>query len=852
MNVKKLFIDYFTDKGHTEIQSSSLIPKNDKSLLFVNSGMVQFKDIFLGNEKAKYSRIVTCQKCMRAGGKHNDLDNIGFTRRHHSFFEMLGNFSFGDYFKEEAIEYAWDFLTNHLNLDKSKLYISVHDSDHESRDIWLKKIGINEKKLMILGDDDNFWQMGDTGPCGPCTEIYYDLGSQLKGELPNKGDPKDRYVEIWNLVFTQYNKTKEGELENLPQKCVDTGMGLERIQSIVEHKTDNYESSIFESLKSFIDKKITITDKNSHIEKILLDHIRACCHLISDNVIPDRDGRGYVLRRIIRRSSRFLYKCDIKEPFLFSCADLVCKTSIDFPELKANLKLITETIKTEEVNYLNTLGKGIDMIDNHLKKKKSLDAEIVFTLYDTYGFPYEITEEIATEHNIKLDKQGFEKLMQKQKNRARDENSFIDKDISFLKNITATPFLGYEKNSVNSIITHIYFNDKDVKSISNIQDQFFILLNHTPFYPEGGGQVSDIGTIYSDNCQLDVLNVEKINNIIVHRVLLNSGTVTVNDKVTAKFDETFRRKIKSNHSSTHLLHHYLREILGEHVQQRGSYVSSTGFRFDFTHNRVITREEINKIELAINNEILAASPTQEKTMSYDDAINSGALAFFEEKYDDKVRVIGIGENSIELCGGTHVKNTSEIGILKIISQSSVANGIRRLECITGSSVLSYMNDRLSTLNDICKEFQTTDDKISQKIISFKNETNLIRKKYNLYSKDFLYNKYIKFKAKKIKKVICYTEFLSDLDSREIKLLADIIKSNNESSLCFLITTQSRNHHTCYISVSKNIISSYNAKSLSEKINNLFSGKGGGSDTFATCILENSNEGKLKKFLEELV
>ena len=377
MNVKKLFIDYFTDKGHTEIQSSSLIPKNDKSLLFVNSGMVQFKDIFLGNEKAKYSRIVTCQKCMRAGGKHNDLDNIGFTRRHHSFFEMLGNFSFGDYFKEEAIEYAWDFLTNHLNLDKSKLYISVHDSDDESRDIWLKKIGINEKKLMILGDDDNFWQMGDPGPCGPCTEIYYDLGSQLKGELPNKGDPKDRYVEIWNLV----------------------------IQSIVEHKTDNYESSIFESLKSFIDKKIKITDKNSHIEKILLDHIRACCHLISDNVIPDRDGRGYVLRRIIRRSSRFLYKCDIKEPFLFSCADLVCKTSIDFPELKANLKLITETIKTEEVNYLNTLGKGIDMIDNHLKKKKSLDAEIVFTLYDTYGFPYEITEEIATEHNIKLDKQ---------------------------------------------------------------------------------------------------------------------------------------------------------------------------------------------------------------------------------------------------------------------------------------------------------------------------------------------------------------------------------------------------------------------------------------------------------------
>ena len=425
MNVKKLYIDYFKSKGHTEYPSSSLIPNNDKSLLFVNSGMVQFKDIFLGNLKPKHKTIVTCQKCMRAGGKHNDLDNIGFTTRHHSFFEMLGNFSFGDYFKEEAINYAWDFLTNYLKLDANKLYVSVHDSDDESKNIWIKNIKVNPENVLVLGDEDNFWQMGDTGPCGPCTEIYYDLGEKFDGVLPTKGDPKDRYIEIWNLVFTQYNKTEKGTLEELPQKCVDTGMGLERVQSIVEGLSDNYESTLFSDLSNFIITRVNLKKESNYIKKILLDHIRACCHLISDNVIPDREGRGYVLRRILRRSSRFLYKYNIKEPFLYECAEVVCNSSKDFPNLKKDINKIIDTIKTEEIKYLKTLGKGIDIIDDYLKTNTSLTGETIFTLYDTYGFPYEITEEIAKEKILKLIKKDMKNLCSIKRIRLEVVNHFL-------------------------------------------------------------------------------------------------------------------------------------------------------------------------------------------------------------------------------------------------------------------------------------------------------------------------------------------------------------------------------------------------------------------------------------------
>tara|TARA_Y100000389_G_C17470500_1_gene530108 strand:+ start:9093 stop:11666 length:2574 start_codon:yes stop_codon:yes gene_type:complete len=852
MNVKKLFIDYFKSKGHKEYPSSSLIPNNDKSLLFVNSGMVQFKDIFLGNIKPKHKTIVTCQKCMRAGGKHNDLDNIGFTTRHHSFFEMLGNFSFGDYFKNDAIHYAWDFLINHLKLDKNRLYISVHESDDESKNIWINNIKIDPKKVLILGDEDNFWQMGETGPCGPCSEIYYDLGDKYDGVLPTEGDPKDRYIEIWNLVFTQYNKTVEGKLEELPQKCVDTGMGLERIQAITEGLSDNYHSSIFSELNKFIDLKIKLNGKLGYVKKILLDHIRACCHLISDNVIPDREGRGYVLRRILRRSSRFIYKHNITEPFLYECAEVVCKTSPDFPNLKRDSKKIIETIKVEEIKYLKTLGKGIEIIDNYLKNNSTLDAEMIFTLYDTYGFPYEITEEIASEKNIELDKDGYNKLMSEQKDKARSNKTFSDKSITNIDTSQQTKFLGYNSNNQQGKIINLYYNNNNVTKASSCNEVYLLVLSDTCLYPEGGGQVSDIGKINSDNCSLEVIDVQKINDTIIHECILLSGEVSINDKVTSSYNEVFRRQVSSNHSSTHLLHHHLRSVLGDHVQQRGSSVTEKGFRFDFTHNKPITVNELKKIEHAINNEISVSTNTHTKLLTYEKAIDSGALAFFDEKYEDEVRVVTIGQKSIELCGGTHVKNTSEIGLLKIVNQSSVANGIRRIECITGTSVLEYMNQNLFTLESICKEFQATTDNVLNKITTLKDEYNLLKKKSVIYSKEYLSNLHESFTKKNINENIsCFIENIENIDNNEAKTLCDIIKSKNEKCISFLIDSTKLNI-TCYISISKNIISSYNAKNLSKDINKKFAGKGGGSDTFATIILTKAKAKELKAYITKIL
>jgi alanyl-tRNA synthetase len=851
MNVKKLFIDYFKSKGHVEYSSSPLIPNNDKSLLFVNSGMVQFKDIFLGNVKPKDKAIVSCQKCMRAGGKHNDLDNIGFTTRHHSFFEMLGNFSFGDYFKENAIEYAWDFLINNLSLDAEKLYVSVHESDEESKNIWIDKIKINPNKVLVLGDDDNFWQMGETGPCGPCSEIYYDLGDKYDGVLPTEGDPKDRYIEIWNLVFTQYNKTSSDNLEELPQKCVDTGMGLERIQAIVEGLSDNYDSSIFYELNKFINSRIKLTGNSKYVKKILLDHIRACCHLINDNVIPDREGRGYVLRRILRRSSRFLYKHNIKDPFLFECSEVICNTSSDFPDLKTNINKISETIKTEEIKYLKTLGKGIDMIDAHLKNNSTLDADTIFTLYDTYGFPYEITEEIALENKISLDKQGYEKLMLAQKEKARGSKSFKEKSILKLDTNHETSFIGYSKNNQKAKVLAMYHENNEVKEASSINNNYSVILSDTCLYPEGGGQISDIGKISLADSKFNVVDVQRINNIIIHKCILVSGEFHVNDNVVSSYDAVHRKKVTCNHSSTHLLHHYLRNILGEHVQQRGSSVSQTGFRFDFTHNKPLSENEIDNIEQSINSEIDKSYVSKSKIVSYDKAIKSGALAFFDEKYDSDVRVVSIGKNSVELCGGTHVESTSEIGAFKIINQSSVANGVRRIECVTGPCVVNYLNQNISILNKICKEFQATADNVINKINLLKKNNKDLKDKNILYSKDYLTNLFLTYQPIKIKnKISLFIEELDNIDSNEVKLLSDIIKSNTSECISFFITSFDNSIY-CYISVSKNILSSYNAKQLSKTVNDKFSGKGGGSDTFSTCILNDINTVDLKDYLKEI-
>jgi alanyl-tRNA synthetase len=628
-------------------------------------------------------------------------------------------------------------------------------------------------------------------------------------------------------------------------------MGLERIQAIVEGLSDNYDSSIFYELNKFINSRIKLTGSSKYVKKILLDHIRACCHLINDNVIPDREGRGYVLRRILRRSSRFLYKHNIKEPFLFECSEVICNVSSDFPDLKKNINKISETIRTEEMKYLKTLGKGIEMIDSHLKKNSTLDADTIFTLYDTYGFPYEITEEIALENKISLDKKGYEKLMLAQKEKARGSKSFKDKSILKLDINHETSFIGYNNNNQHAKLLAIYHENNKVKEASSINNNYSIILSDTCLYPEGGGQISDIGKISLADSEFTVVDVQKFNNIIIHECILESGEFHVNDKVVTSYDEIHRKKVTCNHSSTHLLHHYLRNILGAHVQQRGSSVSQNGFRFDFTHNKPLSESEIDNIELSINGEIDKSYATKSKIVSYDEAINSGALAFFEEKYDHDVRVVSIGKDSVELCGGTHVEFTSEIGAFKIINQSSVANGVRRIECVTGPSVVNYLNQNISILNQICKEFQATPDNVFNKINLLKKNNKDLKDKNILYSKDYLTNLFLTYQPIKIKNEISlFIEELDNIDSNEVKLLSDIVKSNTKECISFFITSFDNSIY-CYISVSKNILSSYNAKQLSKVINDKFAGKGGGSDTFSTCILSDINIIDLKDYLKEI-
>ena len=543
MNIRKLFIDYFIKHKHVNVESSSLVPAADKTLLFTNSGMVQFKDIFLGVKKPKNRRVVSCQKCVRAGGKHNDLENIGYTNRHHSFFEMLGNFSFGDYFKEEAIILAWDFLTNELSLDKKRLYVSVHKDDKEASNIWTKKIKLDSDKLWYLGDKDNFWQMGTTGPCGPCTEIYYDLGEKIKGSIPTKGDSGDRYIEIWNLVFTQYNRNADNALSELPEKCVDTGMGLERIHTVVEGKTDNFKTSLFGELESYLDDSLNTKNINYTIKKIIMDHCRSACFLLSDGVIPGNEGRGYVLRRIIRRATRFLYNAGIQEPFLYKCSDILKKSMGDtYINLINKDKIIKESLEQEESNYLNTLDKGLELINKITKNQNKLSGESIFKLYDTYGFPTEIIQEIADEKKLKLDIKKFNQLMEEQKKLSRKSSKFDMDDTSFLDSQLKTIFEGYDKQEISSKVVAIYKEKAPVKEAKQNDQNIIIILESTIFYPEGGGQIADIGAMSNESVNMTVTDVQKVNNAILHQVSIDSGAVCLGDTITLENDNIRRKK----------------------------------------------------------------------------------------------------------------------------------------------------------------------------------------------------------------------------------------------------------------------------------------------------------------------
>ena len=854
MNVRDLFLNYFVGKKHKLIPSSSLIPINDKSLLFTNSGMVQFKDIFLGNEKVKYKKIVTCQKCMRAGGKHNDLENIGFTNRHHSFFEMLGNFSFGDYFKEEAIESAWDFLVNHLALDKKRLYISVHVDDSESADIWLKKIRIDQDHLSYLGDNDNFWQMGDTGPCGPSTEIYYDLGEKLSGSKPGNGPTGDRYTEIWNLVFTQFNRNEKGKLTDLPVKCVDTGMGLERIQAVVEGKTDNYKSSVFNKLNNYLNESPQIKKIDFSIKKIIMDHVRASCFLIADGIIPDKENRGYVLRRIIRRATRYLYNVDIKDPYLYKCVNIITNVMEDnYPQLKSEKDKIKKILLTEEENCLKTLSLGLKLINNILEKNNKLSNEEVFKLYDTYGFPIEIIQEIAQEKKFSLDLKGFNILMGKQKERSRNLNMFNIKDKSFIDTKLTTKFVGYDKFKTLSKIIAIYNDTNDkIDTLKNFNPSMLIM-DSTPFYAEGGGQHSDLGIIENDSFKFIVENVQNINNIIVHFGKLESGVAKVNDSATCLIDSEKRQHTAANHSATHLLHQALRETLGDTVQQRGSSVTDKHLTFDFTHDRALTSNEVSQIENDITKEIEADIRTTVTNMKYNDAINKGALALFDEKYSEDVRVLKIGSKSLELCGGTHVGSTSEIKVFKILSESSVSTGIRRIEAITGHAAYVYFQELFDQNKEVSQLLNTKPNELKNKIQDFKSQQSRSEKKAEATNK--ILAKYLleSLELKKItaNKTSIFVESFIDLDSNQIKSLSDVVKTKYQDSIS-VFCLEADNKINCFVGVSKGSKHIYNAKQIVQILNDKFDSKGGGSETFATAIISDVPSKDILSYSKEIL
>jgi alanyl-tRNA synthetase len=712
--IRTRFLEYFKKQGHTIVASSPLVPGNDPTLLFTNAGMVQFKDVFLGQDKRPYVRATTSQRCVRAGGKHNDLENVGYTARHHTFFEMLGNFSFGDYFKRDAIRFAWELLTKEYELDPQRLWITVYETDNEAYDIWANEIKVPKERIARIGDkpggqkfqSDNFWQMGDTGPCGPCTEIFYDHGPGIPGGPPGTPDADgDRYIEIWNLVFMQFNRDESGIMHPLPKPSVDTGMGLERIAAVLQGVHSNYEIDLFQDLIKAAAKITGTTDLESSSLRVIADHIRACSFLITDGVIPGNEGRGYVLRRIIRRAIRHGYKLGQKQPFFHKLvADLVRVMGEPFPELRSAQQRVTEVLKQEEVRFAETLENGMKMLESALlREDRMLDGETVFQLYDTFGFPVDLTADIARERNITLDMAGFEAAMSRQREQARAAGKFKAAAGVEYKG-DKTRFTGYDQFAGEGTVNAIYVNGTAVREIESGQNAI-VVLDTTPFYAESGGQVGDKGELVAANGTFEVYDTQKIQaDVFGHHGILRTGGLKVGDKVDARVDAAVRMRTMRNHSVTHLMHKALREVLGAHVQQKGSLVDADKTRFDFAHDRPMTDEEVRRVEDLVNAQILQNVATKAQIMPVDDAKKSGAMMLFGEKYGDEVRVLDIG-NSRELCGGTHVSRTGDIGVFKIYSEGGVAAGIRRVEATTGGNALAMMNGQLQELQEVARQLR---------------------------------------------------------------------------------------------------------------------------------------------------
>ncbi|MBW3897021.1 alanine--tRNA ligase [Neisseria meningitidis] len=720
--LRQKFLKFFETKGHTVVRSSSLVPHDDPTLLFTNAGMNQFKDVFLGFDKRPYSRATTAQKCVRAGGKHNDLENVGYTARHHTFFEMMGNFSFGDYFKHDAIHFAWEFLTSPewLNIPKDKLLATVYAEDDEAYNIWLNEIGMPSERIVRIGDNkgakyasDNFWQMGDTGPCGPCSEIFYDHGEEIWGGIP--GSPEedgDRWIEIWNCVFMQFNRDEQGNMNPLPKPSVDTGMGLERMAAVMQHVHSNYEIDLFQDLLKAVARETGAAfSMDEPSLKVIADHIRSCSFLIADGVLPSNEGRGYVLRRIIRRAVRHGYKLGQSKPFFHKLvADLVKEMGDAYPELKEKQVQIEEALKNEESRFAQTLETGMALLENALAKGgKTLDGEIIFKLYDTYGFPYDLTADICRERNIELDEAGFEREMEAQRARARAAQSF-KANAQLPYDGQDTEFKGYSERQTESKVLALYKDGEQVDEL-NEGDSGAVVIDFTPFYAESGGQVGDVGYIFSGENRFEVRDTQKIKAAVFGQFgIQTSGRLKVGDSVTAKVDDEIRNANMRNHSATHLMHKALRDVLGGHVEQKGSLVTAESTRFDISHPQAVTAEEIAEVERRVNEAVLANVAVNAAIMSMEDAQKTGAMMLFGEKYGEEVRVLQMGGFSTELCGGTHVSRTGDIGLFKIISEGGIAAGVRRIEAITGLNALKWAQEQERLVKDIIAETKAQTEK----------------------------------------------------------------------------------------------------------------------------------------------
>ncbi|MHA6196594.1 alanine--tRNA ligase [Pseudomonas wadenswilerensis] len=726
--IREAFLRFFEEQGHTRVASSSLIPGNDPTLLFTNAGMNQFKDCFLGQEKRAYTRAVSSQKCVRAGGKHNDLENVGYTARHHTFFEMLGNFSFGDYFKRDAITFAWTFLTSDkwLNLPKEKLWVTVYASDDEAYDIWTKEVGVPAERMVRIGDNkgapyasDNFWTMGDTGPCGPCTEIFYDHGADIWGGPP--GSPEedgDRYIEIWNNVFMQFNRTADGVLHPLPAPSVDTGMGLERISAVLQHVHSNYEIDLFQSLLAASAKAIGCTDEGQPSLKVVADHIRSCGFLIADGVVPSNEGRGYVLRRIVRRACRHGNKLGAKGSFFYQIvAALVAEMGEAFPELKSQQAHIERVLKTEEEQFAKTLEQGLKILEQDLADLQGnvIPGEVVFKLYDTYGFPMDLTADIARERELSIDEAGFEREMEAQRERARSASAFGLDYNSLVKVDVDTEFLGYNATEGNAKVVALYKDGQSVEQLGE-GEEGVVILDRTPFYAESGGQIGDTGYLQAGAVRFDVRDTTKTGGAFLHHGVIASGNLSVGAQVEAKVDADVQHATSLNHSATHLLHAALREVLGEHVQQKGSLVNSQRLRFDFSHPEAVKPEQIKALEEIVNREVRRNTAVETEETDIETAKQKGAMALFGEKYGDSVRVLSMGGDfSVELCGGIHAKRTGDIAVFKIVSEGGVASGVRRIEAVTGAAALAYLNGAEEQLKEAAQLVKGSRDNLIDKL-----------------------------------------------------------------------------------------------------------------------------------------